>query len=132
MWLNGRNITMIHLMKKLEHKWLSPYPVEKVISKSAYWLKLPLALGCIHTIFSVTLLRPYSTNTIAKHVQQDPPPLVIHDGVGEYEVEHILDSQMIRGRLEYLVCWKGYGIEADEWRPAEDVKGSRRLISQFH
>jgi len=27
---------------------------------------------------------------------------------------------------------KGYGIEDDEWRPSEDVKGMRRLVTDFH
>jgi len=35
-WLNRQNITMTCLMKKLDHKWLGPYPVDKVISQSAY------------------------------------------------------------------------------------------------
>jgi len=71
------------------------------------------------------LLRPYSTDTISECIQQDPPPPVIKDGVEEYEVEHILDSQVFRNKLEYLVCWKGYGVKEDEWRSVEDVKGAR-------
>jgi len=43
-----------------------------------------------------------------------------------------LDSRLFRGKLEFLVHWKGYGVEEDEWRLVEDVKGSRRLISKFH
>ena len=35
-WLNGQNITMTCPMKKLDHKWLGPYPVDKVISWSTY------------------------------------------------------------------------------------------------
>ena len=35
-WLNGQNITMTFPMKKLDHKWLGLYPVDKVISQSAY------------------------------------------------------------------------------------------------
>ena len=78
------------------------------------------------------LLRPYSTNTISKCIQQDPPPPVIKDGVKEYEVEHILDSRVFRNKLEYLVCWKGYRVEEDEWRSAKDIKGMRQLVSEFH
>src|SRR5882724_9591113 len=78
------------------------------------------------------LLRPYNVDSIAEHVQCDPPPPIVHNGVKEYEVEQILDSRVFRGKLEYLVCWKGYGIKEDEWRPAEDVKGSRWLVSKFH
>ena len=85
----------------------------------------PLIFGQTHLVFSVTLLRPYNTNTIAKCIQQNPPPPVIKDRVEEYEVECILDSQVFRNKLEYLVCWKGYGVEEDEWRPAEHVKGMR-------
>jgi len=47
-------------------------------------------------------------------------------------VESILDSQIFQGKFEYVICWKGYGIEEDEWRPSEDVKGARRLIIEFH
>ena len=130
--LNGQNIMMTQLTKKLDHKWLSPYPIEKVISGNAYHLKIPSSFGLTHPVFSVTLLRPYSADTITKHVQHDPPPPIVHDGVKEYEVEQILDSRVSRGRLEYLVCWKGYGIEEDEWRPAEDIKGSKWLVSKFH
>src|SRR5882724_7281594 len=57
-WLNGQNITTIHPMKKLDHKWLGPYPVDKVISWNAYRLKLPSSFGQTHPMFSVTLLRP--------------------------------------------------------------------------
>ena len=55
-WLNGRNITMTRLMKKLDHKWLGPYPVDKVISWNAYQLKLPSSFSRTHPMFSVTLL----------------------------------------------------------------------------
>jgi len=30
--LNGQNITTTCLMKKLDHKWLGPYPIDKIIS----------------------------------------------------------------------------------------------------
>src|SRR5882672_11289065 len=30
------------------------------------------------------------------------------------------------------MCWKGYSIEEDEWRPSKDIKGVKRLMSEFH
>ena len=131
-WLNGQNITTTHPMKKLDHKLFGPYIVDKVILRNAYRLKLPPSFGWTHLVFLITLLWPYSTDAITKQVQHNPPPPIVCDGVKEYEVESILDSWIFWGKLEYLICWKGYGIEEDKWRPLEDVKGVRRLITKFH
>ena len=37
-WLNAQNITTTQSTKKLDHKWLGPYTVDKVISQNAYQL----------------------------------------------------------------------------------------------
>jgi len=73
-WLNGQNITTTHPMKKLDHKFLSPYVVDKVISKNTYRLKLPSSFSRTHPVFSVTLLQPYNTDAITKQVQHNLPP----------------------------------------------------------
>ena len=80
-------------------------------------VKLPLSYGQVHPIFSVMLLRPYEPDLIPECEKCHPPPLppVVHDGIEEYKVEKILDSRLFCGRIEYLVRWKGYGVEEDEW-----------------
>lgn len=35
-WLNSENLTTTHLSKKLDHKWMGPYSIEKVISCGTY------------------------------------------------------------------------------------------------
>ena len=136
MWLSSENVktardAAAHPTKKLNYKWLGPYVVEQMISRSAYQLKLPASFGKIHPIFSVSLLCPFEGDSIAEHQECHPlPPLpIVCDGIEEYEVEKILDSQILRGKVEYLVCWKGYGVEEDEWRPACDVQGSKQLTN---
>ena len=66
---------------------------------------------------SLSLLRPYDDDPITERQgrRPPPPPLVICDGIEEYEVKKILDSRIFRGKVEYLVRWKGYGVEEDEW-----------------
>ena len=120
--------------KKLDYKWLGPYIVEQVISRSAYWLKLPTSFGKIHPVFSVTLLHPFKGDLIAKRQEHHPPlpSLIVHNSIEEYEVEKILDSQILCGKVEYLVCWKGYGVDEDEWHPVRNVQGSKQLIAEFH
>ena len=91
-WLSSENIRTVRLTKKLDYKWLGPYVVERVISCSAYRLKLPVSFGNIHPIFSVTLLHPFEGDSIAEHQERHPPlrPPIVCDGIEEYEVEKIL------------------------------------------
>ena len=133
-WLSSENIRTVRLTKKLDYKWLSPYVVEQVISRSAYRLKLPTSFGNIHPVFSVTLLHPFEGDLIAKRQERHPPPPppIVRDGIEEYEVEKILNSRIFHGKVEYLVRWKGYGVEEDEWCPVRDVQGSKQLIAEFH
>jgi hypothetical protein len=131
-WLNAQNITTTRPMKKLDHKWLGPYIINKVVSRNAYGLKLPASFGRTHPVFSVVLLRPHKEDPIPERHNPPPPPPIVKDGIPEYEVERVLDSRLFRGRLEYLIRWKGYGAEEDQWRPAKDVSGARRLVMEFH
>ena len=82
----------------------------------------------------VTLLHPYDDDPITEcqECHLPPPPLVVRNSIEEYEVKKILDSRIFRGKVEYLVHWKGYGVEEDEWRPSRDVRGSKRLVAEFH
>ena len=59
---------MTQPMKKLDYKWLGPYVIiiDKVISRNAYQLKLPLSFGQVHPVFSITLLWPYETDLVPK------------------------------------------------------------------
>ena len=76
-----------------------------------------MSFSQVHPIFSVTLLCPYDNDPITEHQEHHllPLPLDVHDGIKEYEVKKIPDSQIFCGKVKYLVHWKGYGIEEDEW-----------------
>jgi hypothetical protein len=49
-----------------------------------------------------------------------PDPEVI-DGIPEYEVEQIQDSQIFRRKLQFLVAWKGYRYEEHSWVDKKDL-----------
>ncbi|XP_045766671.1 chromobox protein homolog 5-like [Maniola jurtina] len=49
----------------------------------------------------------------------------------EYEVEKIIDSKRIKGKLHYLIRWKGYSASNDTWEP-HNTLSCPELISKFN
>ncbi|CAH2244415.1 chromobox protein homolog 1-like [Pararge aegeria] len=49
----------------------------------------------------------------------------------EYEVEKIIDSKKIKGKLHYLIRWKGYSAGNDTWEP-HNTLSCPELISKFN
>ena len=59
-----------------------------------------------------------------------PPPLPeIIEGEEEYEVRAILDSKIVRRKLEYYVDWEGYTPEERTWEPVEHLTRALDLIA---
>ena len=63
-WLNAQNYTTTRPTKKLDHKWLGPFVIEKVISPAAVKLRLPPRERGIHPVISVSNIRPYLLDPI--------------------------------------------------------------------
>ena len=57
----------------------------------------------LHPVFHVSLLVPYTTNSILSRLTSPPPPVEVSDAF-EYEVAAILDSEIVRNKL-YIVGW---------------------------
>lgn len=132
-WLNAKNITTKRPSKKLDHKRLGPYEIEKQISSHAFRLKLPHSMRFLHPVFHVSLLSPHRENQIPLRIS--PPPLPVEvAGETEYEVAAILDSRIRYRKLQYLVQWSGYDhtAESTSWEPLDNVENSAELIAQFH
>ncbi|MBW0488579.1 hypothetical protein O181_028294 [Austropuccinia psidii MF-1] len=88
--------------KKLSERWLGPFPILKKVSTHAYHLKLPSQWKSIHPVFHISLLEPVKTSTIPNRHQEPPPPIIIEEEE-EWEVFQIMDSNLKRGKLLYLV-----------------------------
>uniref|UniRef100_A0A803JGD3 Integrase catalytic domain-containing protein n=1 Tax=Xenopus tropicalis TaxID=8364 RepID=A0A803JGD3_XENTR len=96
-WLSTKNIKLRIPSLKLGPRFIGPYAITEVINPSSVRLKLPQTFK-ISNSFHVSLLKP------APQVRVLPvPPPVLVDGQSEFEVQELLDSRMVRGRLQYLV-----------------------------
>lgn len=97
----------------------------------AYKLRLPVKLRRLHPVFPVVKLTPAPVDPFSTRPHPSYPPPELVDGREEYEVEEVLDSRMWRNGLQYLVKWKGYGYEDNEWVKPQDMHAPE-AIEKFH
>ena len=79
---------------------MGPFKIIKVISPNAVKLKLPTSFK-IHDVINISQVQLYKPPVIGQCVIL--PEAIEVEGTPEYEVEEVLDSQLKRGKLEYLV-----------------------------
>ena len=111
--------------QKLMPLFVGPFTVAKRIGKLAYRLELPTALKKLHDVFHVSLLRPY--HTPVGRQPTTPAPLLLDTAGDWYEIEDVLSHRTTKGRrsrLQYLVKWKGFGADHNEWRDERDLTES--------
>jgi hypothetical protein len=99
----------------------------------------------IHDVFHTSLLKPYKHDPL--RTDGEMPPLII-DGQEEFEVEaligrrskvtgtkkakHSPNGRKKTTRWEYLVSWKGYGPEHNEYVPeTELLRHCKQMIKNY-
>ncbi|MBW0532319.1 hypothetical protein O181_072034, partial [Austropuccinia psidii MF-1] len=132
-WPASKNIKTTRPTKKLSERWLGPFEVIKKIGSHAYHLKLPQQWKSVHPVFHVSLLEPVKQSTIPNS-HQLPQPQVLVEEQEEWEVAHALDSKLKRGKLWYLVEWKGFTEDPERttWEPNSNLTNSQDLVKDFH
>ena len=121
---------------KLSERYLGPHTIIEKAGTLSYVLQLPDTFKTVHPVFHVSMLEPFTQNTIPRRTQSPPPPVQIEDEL-EYELDVILDSKIDnrrRCKLLYLVKWSGYENTEDEtsWLPASELDHAQDLITEFH
>ena len=125
--LEGENLKTNRPTRKFEHRRFGPFKVEKKIGQRAYRLKLP-STWKVHPVFHVSKLFPYHRGD-RPHV--DPPPPELVDGEPEQEVEEILNDRIRRGKKQFLVKWKGFPMEENEWLAEKDLTHAKRVLNKY-
>ena len=121
-------------LKKLQAKFIGPYPIEAVISPTAYKLQLPKNMR-VHPVFHISLLKRHqpSPQEFVSRTQAPPPPVKISGSQDlEYEVQEILNKRRYYGKTQYLVLWKGYPRHDATWEPADNLKNAADALAKYN
>ena len=134
-WLEATNLKEVRPSKKLSAKRYGPFKILAKVGESAYQIELPDNWQLLHPVFNESLLTPYVKPAFPSQQKPLPPPPDVVGEELEYEVEKILDSRTRRaGRnpfTEFLIAWKGYGPEHNQWIKKKDLF-ARELLADFH
>jgi hypothetical protein len=130
-WLEGNDISTDRPSKKLEDKRYGPFKILEQVGKSAFKLELPPTWRNIHPVFNKVVLSPYTPPAYPSQ-QLPPPPPPVDSKENLYWVQEILNVKKVRGKLKYLVLWKGYPREEATWEPPENLTDCEGELKDFY
>ena len=118
--LDATNLKLANQLKRpslsLMEKFIGPYIIEAKVGKLSYQLKLPKTMQ-VHPVFHVSLLKKYTSPNMEFSGRKIAPPVPEKVEDQEfYTVEKILDKRLFRGKIQYLVSWKGYDSHDNTWQ----------------
>jgi len=114
--------------KKLTEKFIGPYVVRKIVSENMVELELLASLR-IYPVVNVRRIVKYREQVDGQEKIPLPPIEIASEK--EYKVEEILDRQERRGKMKYLVKWKGYTVEENTWEGIENLKNVMEKVEEF-
>ena len=130
-YLDASDIQTTRPSKKLSHRHLGPFTIERKVGNNAYCLHLPQSMKRLHPVFNVVKLTMAPLDPIVRQHPPLPPLPEIVDGEEEWVVEEILDSKMTNRKLRYLIKWKDFSAEHNTWEPWDNLHAPE-LVADFH
>ncbi|RWA03570.1 hypothetical protein EKO27_g11536 [Xylaria grammica] len=119
--------------RKYSQQMSGPFEVKRRVGTLAYELDLPPDY-IIHPVISVAHLRPTpdGKDPFDRYIPPPGPVEADQDGKGDlYEVEILLKHRITRGKMSYLVKWKGWGHQYNQWMAEGQLDGSQELIEEY-
>jgi hypothetical protein len=130
--LSSKNLKSKRPSKKLDAKYVGPFPITDIIGSQAYKLELPESMSRIHPVFHVSLLEPYRSR-----LGQKPGPIVdefdydISDTEQTFEVEDVVAHEKRRDDLYFRVRWTGWDAAHDTWMAESELQNARAIVTKY-
>ena len=133
--LNTEHIDLSNIpdssIKKLQDRFVGPFSIVKIISKTTYKLELP-SNWKLHPVFHISKLKKHidDIELFESRKASRPSPEII-DAFEEYEVECIVDKRVRYKKLQYLVKWKGYPEYENTWEPINNLSNAQEAVKAY-
>ena len=85
----------------------------------------------IHNIFNEDLLTWYTEPKFKGQHKEPVSPQMIINEEEEYEIEEVRKYQKQEREMQYLVHWKGYGDEHNQWIAETGLPHAREVIEDY-
>jgi hypothetical protein len=120
----------IKTSRKLAPKRIGPFKILEPVGAQAYRLALPDKYSRLHNVFNVSLLEKWHNDTERSGTDAMPMP-DLDDDDQEYEVEEVKGEHDFDGQTHFLVKWKGWPSEYNEWVPEYDMGNAKKSIADY-
>ena len=119
------------ITRKLGQQYAGPFKVLRKVGNLAYELDLPQHWR-VHPVISIAMLEPTPSgeDPFDRPVPEQPDSVYVEgdtDTNRSWEVERIMDKQGDK----YLVRWKGYSSQDDQWRTKAQLSNAMDLVYDF-
>lgn len=108
-----------HGKKKAEPLYKGPFIVYKIVNQVTVHLYEEKSTGKVFTRHINDLVR-YHGNSNQKIENK------------EYEIEKIIDKRKNGRKTEYLIRWRGFSEEHDQWLPTGKLAFAKDIVSEFN
>ena len=85
----------------------------------------------IHNVFNEDLLTRYNEPQFKEQHVEPVPPSTIIDEKEEYKVEEVRKYRKQGRGAQYLVHWKGYRNEHDQWIVESVLSHTKEIIKDY-
>ncbi|GLB45948.1 putative retrotransposable element tf2 155 kda protein type 1-like [Lyophyllum shimeji] len=132
-YLDASDIQTTRPSKKLSHRYLGPYTIERQVGPLAYKLRLPRSMSRLHPVFNAVKLRLAPPDPIPGRRARPPPPPMLIDDEEWFDVRGHPGQRFFRRKLQYKVkVERATAMKTPPGRPVENVAHARDLVREFH
>ena len=126
--LSTKNLRLKIPSRKLAPRFIGPFRIIDKVGQQAYRLTLPQEYDRIHNVFHISLLEPWHERP---RNSTKPASFPLADDDQEWEIEEVKDEEVFDDETHFLVKWKDWPSEYNQWIPKSGMENAQKAIQDY-